>query len=280
MISFMSMEAYHGKKGVGSTRLRVHQLIKYWPEAELYRYGTFPEALIFQKVYVSYDFQFPKHFENVKILDICDPDWMDGISIKDTLDAMDGITVPTESLAQFLGQMTNKPIKVIPDRHDIALAPKIKVHKGKIKKAVWFGYSHNAELLRFVVPTLDRLGIELTVISQENPYADRWATEKFKYVYKKFDEETLYAQLQQADICILPLGDRPRDRFKSNNKTVIAWLAGLPVVNDIEMLEKMQSPEARNTEAKLKRELAEKEYDCIISINELKDFIAELKRAK
>lgn len=277
MIRYLTFEAYHGKSGIGSTRIRVHNLIKYWPEAGLYKYGENPDALIFQKVYMNYDYQFPKHFEGIRILDICDPDWTEGLAVAETVRNMDGVTVPTEELAEFIRQFADCPVKVIPDRHDLETFPPLKTHKGKLTRAVWFGYAHNAEVLRFVIPVLERFGIALTIISNDNPYADRWGSQEFDYTYMHYNQETIHTDLQAFDICILPKGDRPRDRFKSNNKTVIAQLCGLPVVTNVDELEAMLTAEARQEEAQACYNEAIKDYDCKLSVVEMKGFIDGLR---
>lgn len=275
-VRVLDYSRYHGRGNVGSTRLRVKQLQKYWPKYQDYKYGENPDVMVFQKVYVQPDWRFIEHFENLKILDICDPDWLDQQNIKQTVDAVDGIVCPTEPLAEFIRQLADKPVKVIPDRHDIEGVALTKVHKGQLKSAVWFGYSQHAELLQYVVPVLYRKGIALTIISNENPYADRWA-EGLDYTYKRFNEETILDDLAQYDICLLPKGTRPQDRFKSNNKTTLAWLAGIPVVTDDDELEAMKTAEARNKQAKLNYDLAIKEYDVKISVREMKEFIEELR---
>jgi hypothetical protein len=267
---------YHGKGQVGSTRLRVHQLMKYWPEYKEYKYGEKVDVMIYQKVYMTYDWRFMEHFEGIQILDICDPDWLEFQNVKQTIDQMDGVTCPTEAMAEFLRQLTDKPVKVIPDRHDLELVPSLKKHTGKLKSAVWFGYAQNAELLRMVVPVLEREGISLTVISNDNPYVARWASEKFDYNFLKFDEETINRDLQAYDICILPQGNRPQDRFKSNNKTIIAQLAGLPVVTDIEGLMAMQTPQARNKEALACYNIGRELYDVKLSVKDMQELIGGL----
>src|SRR5687768_10393536 len=102
IIKFFTFEKYHNKKGVGSTKIRVHNLLKYWDEASEYKYGEYADVMIFQKVYCTYDFKYPAHFPGIKILDICDPDWTEtpDIYIKETMDAMDAIVCPTEEFAK------------------------------------------------------------------------------------------------------------------------------------------------------------------------------------
>jgi hypothetical protein len=282
MIRFLTFEQFHNKRGVGSTNIRVHSLIKYWPEAGIYKYGECPDVMIFQKVYMTQDYKFHRHFEGIKILDICDPDWMDGMAIKETVDNVDGVSCPTEALAEYIRQMTDKPVKVIPDRHDLVDLPQLKTHKGELKRVVWFGYKQNATLLRFAVPTLERMGLELTVISNEDPMAWRWGDDpdsyEPKYKFKKYDGSTIKSELARYDVCLLPPGNRPEDRFKSDNKTTLAWLCGLPVAQTGDDLRRLMDPCARQEEVDDKYRYAIDNYDCKISVREMQEFIEELKK--
>lgn len=282
MIRFFTYSQFHNKTPpVGSTFIRVHQLFKYWSEAGLYKYGENPDAMIFQKVYVGQDYKFPVHFENTKILDICDPDWFEGIAIKETIDAMDAITVPTEALKEFLQQMTDKPIVVIPDRFDILDLPKKpKLHTKPAKVVTWFGYSHNAELMRPALPLLAELGLKLRLISNDDPLLHQFANSipMEDYTFVKYNEQTIYQELQLADFAILPKGFRPEDRFKSNNKTIKANLAGLPVATDKE--EVLEFMEAGNRTKWLQDNYAKivTEYDVRNSVEQYQNLIKELKR--
>lgn len=269
-----TFEQFHNKNNIGSTKLRVHNLIKYWGgDIALYKYGERPDVLIFQKVYCTPDWKFPINFPGIKILDICDPDWLQGIPLKETMDAMDAITVPTEPLKEFLSQLTDKPVLVIPDRHDLENVPPLKQHKGELKKLVWFGYSHNASVLKPSMKFLEREGYELTIVSDSNPLAERWASPNYKVTFKKHNWNTIYQDLAEADAAILPKGDRPIDRFKSDNKTTLAWLAGLPVVTNLEELEAVKEESARQAQAELCYNKARNEYDVKQSVQEMKDLI-------
>lgn len=254
--------------------------MKYWPEFKLYKYGENPEVLIFQKVYWLPDYTFPEHFPGIKILDICDPDWLDNVYIKRTIDAMDAVTVPSKGLQEFLQQLTDKPVRIIKDRFDMEFVPKLRKHKDEPLKAVWFGYAHNAEVLqRGAIKILEQKGIELTIISDDDPLAWRWAENedyKKKYKFYKYSEETIYERLSESNICILPEGYRPKDKYKSNNKTIKAYLASLPVVKDIDDLEKYSSVDARNKSAEYNYTKAVKEYDVKLSVKEMKELIDEI----
>ena len=289
MVSFHTFEQLHGKKNIGSTNLRVHQLIKYWPEAELYRYGTKPSVLIFQKVYWLPDYYFTETYKGgIKILDICDPDWLDNAYVKRTIDSMDAVVVPSQGLYDFIKQMTDKPVKLIPDRFDMEFVPKLRVHTGKLKRAVWFGYRHNADVLEAAMPTLDRLGIHLTVIGDDDPMSWQWATgnddiyRRNKYKFYKYDETNIYERLSAADIALLPTGLKPKDIFKSNNKTIKSQLASLPVAKNIDDLERLMSSVERNKEAEYNYNKAKVDYDVKLSIKEYEELIGEIRnnRAK
>lgn len=280
MVRFFTFEAFHAKSNVGSTKIRVHNLIKYWEEAELYKYGEKPDVMIFQKVYVNKDYKLPVTFPAVKILDICDPDWFEGVPIKETVDAMDAITCPTEPLAEFIRQLTDKPVRVIKDRFDLTDFPSRKIHRGQAKTVVWFGYHHNASALKLAVQSIERRGLRLKVIADQDPFASRWAFEpkefESKYEFVKYQPDTAYLEIQKADICVLPKMNRPQDRFKSENKTVIAQLLGLPVATTANELDEFMTAEQRNKAVDTVYDIVRKEYDVKLSIKQYKDLIDEI----
>lgn len=280
MVRFFTFSQYHNKRPVvGSTFIRVNQLLKYWDGADLYKYGENPDVLIFQKVYCTQDYKFPIHFKGLKILDICDPDWLDGVAIKETVDAVDAVVVPTQALKDFISQLTDKPIRVIPDRFDMDLIPKKpKTHVKKARTVVWFGYKHNAEILRPALPLIRELGLNLKIISNDNPflfqYADSVPQEKYEYI--KYDEATIYKELQKADFAIMPQGFRPNDKYKSNNRMVKAILAGLPVAKDKDEVLSFMEPENRHKFIKDNYGRIKAEYDVRQSVEDYKELIDEL----
>jgi len=283
VIKYFTFEQYHNRTAVGSTKLRAHNLIKNWPEANLYNYGEKADVMIFQKVYCTYDYKYPAHFKGISILDTCDLDWYatPDIYIKETLDAMDAVTASTEGLKDLLQQMTDTPVFHIKDRFDLTEFPKPKVPKGRLKSVAWFGYQQNAELLKFAIISLEKRGIKLTVISNEDPTAYKWANEpreyEPKYTYVKFRQETLYEELQKHDAVILPKGYRPQDVYKSENKTIIANLCGLPVVTNADELDAIMDAKDRTV---TNIDELRVEYDCTKSVTEMKKIINEIIRNK
>lgn len=280
VVKAFTMEMFHAKQNVGSTKIRVHNLIKYWPDLSLYRYGELPDVMIFQKVYIGKDYKFPKTLPCKKILDIADPDWFEGVPIKETVDAMDAITCPTEPLAEFIRQLTDKPVRVIKDRFDLTEFPSRKVHRGQAKTVVWFGYHHNVSSLKLAVQSIERRGLKLKVIADQDPFASRWAFKpkdfESKYEFVKYHPDTAYSEIQKADICVLPKMNRPQDRFKSENKTVIAQLLGLPVAINAEELDELMTAEARNKAIDTVYDILREEYDVKKSVHQMKGLIDAL----
>ena len=280
-IRFFTFEQFHAKSNVGSTKIRVHNLIKNWPEAELYKFGEKPDVMIYQKVYIGKDYKVPATFPAIKILDVCDPDWFDGVPIKETVDAMDAVVTPTNALADFIRQLTDKPIKVIRDRFDLSDFPERKMHRGKAKTVVWFGYQHNAGALKLAVQSFERRGLNLRVVADQDPFASRWAAKpqeyEKKYRFVKYLPETAYREIQKADICVLPKLNRPQDRFKSENKTVIAQLLGLPVAYNADELDKFMEADDRNGHIDTRYDQLKIEYNCKKSVSQYKQLIDELE---
>lgn len=279
-VQYFPFGAYHGKPQVqGSTYLRMVQMEKYWPEFSQYKYGANPDALIFQKVYMQPDYSFPAHFENVKILDMCDPDWLDDTAVVETCQAMDAVTCSSESLAEFVRQFHNN-VHVIPDRFDLENVPKPKKHTGDAQTVVWFGYSHNAELLKPAMNLLDELNLNLILISNDDPFPHKWSSREHEsfYSFVKYSEDTFYQDIQKADFAILPQGFRPIDKFKSNNKTIKANLAGLPVAIDADQVRKYMDAKERQAFIDTSYVTIQSEYDVRKSIEQYQDIIKRVGR--
>jgi len=165
-IGFLLFEKIHGKKNLGSSRIRGHWIVKNWDEAELFEQGKKYDAIVFQKVYWS---NYLKAYDGIKVLDICDPDWLDTAPIIEPLKYFDGVVTSTIALAEEMKKFTDKPVKFIPDRQDLEFHNVRKVHKGRAKKVIWFGYSHNAKTLDVTLSTLKKYGLKLTVLSNFRP---------------------------------------------------------------------------------------------------------------
>ena len=264
-IGILSNEQWaNAQKGsVGSSRIRVKWPLHYWPEAEEFKIGKKYDAIIFQKAYFI---DFMKVYDGVKILDLCDPDWMEGKPVVEAIELCDAVTVSSLGLFEYVEKITKKPVFYVPDRVDVVIHSQKKVHEGRAKSAVWFGYHHNQITIDAVIPTLKRLGLTLTVIS-DLPYYPQssiegvdklWITHNVKNI--KFDSETINDELVAGGDFILNY--RPETgkfRFKSDNKTLIAWALGMPVVRSSEDIERFMDPEERKREVEARQlEIAQK----------------------
>ena len=281
-VGIMSFESYHGKKDIGSSRIRGEWLVNHWPEAELFTYGQKYDVIIFQKVYFV---ELARSFPGIKILDLCDPDWLAQQPVVEMAQECDAVTTSTQALADYIGKYTDKPCLHIKDRIDFNENSQKKTeHAEKIKSAVWYGYSHNAKALQSVLGSCRKRGIELTAISDRTVRdADTWV---------KYDRDTINDEIIKHDVVILPPPGGNVGKFKSENKTVNAWSLGMPVVcfgsyhEDFEKaygelanltFDNLETKEAREQEAQTRLALVKAEYDVKKSVAEYQQLISELK---
>lgn len=265
------MEQWHGTENIGSSRIRGHWLVKAWSESEIFQQGADYEVVIFQK---AYWLEYAKLFKGIKILDICDPDWLDTTPVKDMIDECDAVTTSTEALRDEIKKFTDKPVVYIPDRQDLEFFNTHKVHEGKAKKVVWFGYSHNAEVLDRAIGVIRRNELELTVISDARPAYVR-ADKNLKYDINTFSKIML-----EHDFAILPKDNRPRGKFKSPNKTYTSWALGMPVATTPEEMERFIDPIERTKEAEKRLKEVREKWDTKQSVEEFKKLINEIKKGR
>jgi hypothetical protein len=275
-VGMLLFERLHRKSNTGSSRLRGHWMIKYWPEAEHYLYGKNYDAIVFQKAYLP---DFCREFKNIKILDMCDPDWLEFVPLKETIDVIDGITVSSPNLKKFLKNMTDKPIKLIPDRHDMQFMKQKKIHKGKAKKIVWYGYSHNAYMLQDCVKAMIELDLELTIISDRRFLLEDLGYKEMKSRDKwiKWNLNTVNEDIIKSDIVLLPPPMKMEHAYKSDNKETGAWALGMPVAKTRLQLEQLLEEEPRIKEAEEKYKLAHEKYDIRTSVKEMQEFINDIR---
>lgn len=269
-IGFLLFENYWQRKDIGSSRIRGNWLIKYMPEAELYQQGKNYDAIIYQKVYWKENV---RAFKGKKVLDICDPDWLDGVEIVEFIKNVDAITVPTERMKQDIEKMTDKPVYMIRDRVDFEGLPQPKKHEGDAKKVVWFGYSHNIDVIYPAFLKLRKMGLELIVISN-----DTINTKECKLTNVKWNIETVNQELQKADFALLPEHLRGRFAYKSDNKTVQCWALGLPVAKTPIDLERFMKAEERQKEADEKYKWVKENCDVRKSVEEMRKVLNDIKK--
>ena len=276
-IGIITFEKYLGRKGIGSSRIRGHWLIKHWPEAEEFVQGKSYDVMIYQKAYWV---EHAKSFKGIKILDLCDPDFLHWtFRTKEMIEEVDAVTTSTEALAEAYRAFTDKPVICIPDRIDLDEIQTHKYHLGKAKTVSWYGYSTNFDMLRPVVPFLKKFKFNLNVISNSGFTLPVGITDVTLSNYP-FNWDTIYQDLLDSDIVINPQSSRGKWRFKSNNKTILAWALGLPVATNIQDLQRFKDEEERKKEQALRLQEVKDKWDIKYSVEQYKQLITSLEENK
>lgn len=278
-VSIIPYDNWHGRKEgtIGSSIIRAKWLIPHWPEASIWTQGAKADVYIFQKIYWTH---FMKDLEGKakRILDLCDPDWMKNeFQLRQTIEYADAITCSSEELARIVRRYTTKPVLCIPDRIDPALFPKHQPHIGQAEKIAWFGYHHNADDIfkeDYILQSIIARKLKLKIIAEKpwQPYTDYG----MHVENAKYDWESLPYELQECDLVINPRPAYKHYRFKSNNKTLIAWANGLPVAETLDDLDRFMKPEERSKEIAIRKQEIAEHWDVKYSIKEYKDLISTL----
>jgi len=283
-VAFLSMEKFDGRdlNSVGSSRIRARWLLPYWPEAEEYVIGKAYSTMIFQKVYWE-SFKDLGNYKGIKILDLCDPDWLENKPVFEYIDWVDAVTTSTEALAEYIRKLRpNKLVHCIPDRVYLPEAtPMKKRHEGVLKTLAWFGYSGNFHYLYSAFDELIGRGITLKVISNSEcdlplSYRGKLKIENIPYSYESVNKEIIKADA----VLMLDPGKDERGKYKSNNKILQSWALRMPVVNVPADIDKFMSGEAREKEANLRRKEVEDKWSVEFSVKEYKELIEKIKKSK
>jgi len=279
-VSFLTFERYHGrpKGSIGSSQIRAKWLVEKWPKAKLWSVGQKADVLILQKVYWE---QIIDDFKGAKILDLCDPDWLNAdVDIVRICNKVDWVTTSTKDLADYLKPMTKTPVTVVPDRLNMDYFTSQREHIERARDVVWFGYYHNAKqvLNSPVLQSLKARGLGLTVVSNDDfvPQNDMGV----EITNINWTPENAYMDIKGADFAINPPSMTKGFRFKSNNKTLISWALGLPVANTADEMDKFLKPEERNKEIEKRIKEINDKWTIEQSINQYKEIIKCIQNSK
>lgn len=284
-VGILTNEVYKNarKDTVGSSRIRGTWLVRHWDEAEIFEVGKKYDAVIYQKAYFL---DHMRAFDGVKIFDLCDPDWLEGQPVVEAIELCDAVTVSSVGLYNYLKQITKKPVYFIPDRVDLSLHPQKKQHTQKANSVVWFGYHTNQSLLDQTLLSLKTLGLSLTVISDlpyvpsggTNAIVDKqWIAENITNI--KYDQETINDEIVRGgDIVMNPKSEEGKFKYKSENKTYIAWALNMPVAKDSDDLKRLIEPEVRAKEAEACLANLREYFSVEKSVQEYKDVISAVSK--
>lgn len=282
-VGILTFEQFHGKKGIGSSRIRGHWIAKYWDKAgeqdsecEIFRYGVQYDVIIFQKVYWP---EYAKEYKGIKILDMCDADWFDwSQKMTEMLEHVDAVTCSSMELCKQMTKFTKKPVFFVPDRVDLESLPAPKEHHGETKRIVWFGYSQNFKMLDSAVPALAKLGLSLIVVA-DRVYSLPTGI-KMDLTNLPFAEHTYLTDIQTGDVVINPQVKTGKWKYKSDNKTSIAKALGMPVAHTMDELELLLTETSRKVASEMGLAEAKEKLDVKLSVIDYKDVIKDVKTNK
>jgi hypothetical protein len=279
-VSILSWEKFNWRPfgSIGSSMIRAKWLAEKWLEAKEWEHGDQFDAIILQKVYWD---DMVKDFDGVKILDMCDPDWMKGgqtsCNLVEISEHIDAITCSTDALTNVIKKIVKIPVITIPDRINLDYFTIQKKHTDKANSVVWFGYYHKAKMvLNQVMRSLKDKGLSLYVVSNgqfipDNDYG-------VEVVNIAWEPNNAFMDIQSGDFVINPGSPLGEPRFKSNNKTLIAWALGMPVAETAEDMERFIDPKERQKEADLRRKEVETDWNITKSIKQYEDLINQIKK--
>lgn len=274
----LTWERRNGRKlgSIGSSVIRGMWLSESWIELDMWEEGNKYDFIIFQKVIWNDYF---RTYDGIKILDLCDPDWMMGsLEIVKASKMVDAITVSSPGLYEFVSKIVDIPVVHIPDRVHPALMNN-KLHSGRAERVVWYGYHHNAEVvLPTILPALAKRGLKLLVVS-DAPFE---TSNNFGVDIENrlFDWGTLKYDLQYGDMILNPQNFGGKFKYKSENKTYIAWAMGLPVVKNVEDLDRFMDADERRKEINARQAEVREKWLIEHSVTQFSTLIDDLCRTR
>ena len=228
------------------------------------------EVIIYQKAYTSpwvRQLAAERKGKCLQIWDVTDPEWVYRAKLaKEMIDSIDVITVSTTALKRSIKKVTNKPVYIIPHRHELSFYKEKKVHRNILKPAlVWFGYACNFARVIPLLPYINSKHYNLTAICEQPVH---WKTYRPDFI--PWGLHTVNKDIIRGDIVLNPLDD---EGYVSNNKSVFSWLLGMPVAETIEDIERFKDYNERVKESEKRMKEARKKYDIRHSAKELESII-------
>ncbi len=273
-VGILTFEQFRGKRNLGSSKIRGHWVVDKWPEAELFVQGQKYDVVIYEKAYFV---EHARVFKGIKIFDLCDPDFLHwGYRTMEMINECDAVTTSTQALADTISKFTDKPVVHISDKVNLDEIKKRKYHRGNAKWVCWFGYSTNFDMLKPVIPALKRLNLNLTVISDGGFNVGIGYADSIELKNLPFNWKTAYDDIIDNDIVINPQSIKGKWKYKSNNKTLLAWALGMSVAEDLDDLERFIDEGERRKEQLLRYKELEEKWDVKYSVEEYRNLINSL----
>ena len=205
---------------------------------DLYNY----ELVIFQKVYNLKFLELAKRLREKGIktgFDLCDAEWIGHeIEIKAMIETVDFITASTPAImAWVLNEFPKKQCYVIPDGHDLKYynsALPVKQMAGPLNY-VWYGNSGTILSLKAIIGIIEANSgpkDTLTIIADERA-RNAILSDKIGVKFVPWQLETVNDEIRRCNLVLNPRLDNESYRVKSNNKTAMAYILGLPCIDKI-----------------------------------------------
>jgi hypothetical protein len=102
-------------------------------------------------------------------------------------------------------------------------------------------------------------GLQLRIISHL-PYSEKDCILELNPEFIRYDQSAVYGQIKEADILLNPRSDKAFFRYKSNNKSLVGWLLGLPVAVTGEDVIRLMNPDERNRDVSIMQPVVKQEY--------------------
>ena len=267
---------YYNQTPIASTDLRAEPIIKRYPDFEKFIHGKKYDNLIFQS---SFWKEMAMLFAGPKIIDVCDPDWLKyELDIVEQARHVDAVTCSSEGLKDLVkSYFPDKIVEHVPDRFDFSLFPKPHgLHRGKARKAIWFGFTHNAcETLPQLAPAIRKYGLELLIVANA-PYSQKDEISALNSRFVRYEHYSSKEHIAESDILLNPRSNRASFRYKSNNKSVVAWKLGVPVAVTGDDIARLMDPDERNREVE-KHAFVGEEYNIEKSVQQYRDIIRRIR---
>lgn len=207
-----------GDKSTASSRLRVHNILPYLPEAKLgppeeYKEG---DILIIQKALCLKEL-FKAKSQGAKVIYDIDDNYLNHKTFSDMVNNADLVTVGGKHFHKWL---PNSP--VLDDSLD--WDGTIKTDYTEKKLVGWHGYGNLGYIFK-IAPTLEKKGFKIRTIvgkDYQEPYL------KAGFDVKTWSLETIDKDLAECDFCCFYLPDDDFSQAKGMNKLIKAWAIGLP----------------------------------------------------
>ena len=202
------------------------------------RAGRLPQAdaYVFQKLVDVALMQRLRDDGAIIVWDVCDPAWwFNPNDAEEAADAAHAVVASSRSLADDFTEWNGRSARYIRDRVLLSHFSRQVEHRDTSPvRLIWFGAGQNRVALHAAAANLSRLranghAVTLTIFDDAPHVPVGYLESDMPIHYVRWALHQENEVLAAHDIALLPPYPGPWGAVKSNNKTLTAWAAGLPV---------------------------------------------------